>query len=207
MPLDSLNNKIILLKPIHYLKHAFKRFLLHILFKRYVASDLVIQADISQTLKARGSIAQNQSIEKQFNHLMLYYPEFAFIFFWRIGNSNHYWSAFFSKDFHCKIFRGTKIDGGLMCYHPFATVINAKSIGRNFQFRNSLTIGNKYNDNTLKPTIGDDVTVGSNVVIIGPITIGSNVIIGAGSVVVKDVPSNSIIAGNPAQIIGQIEGK
>lgn len=193
------------MKQIHYLKHAFKRFLLHILFKRYVATDLVIQADITETLKARGSIAQSRSIEKQFNHLMLYYPEFAFIFFWRIGNSC--WSTFFSKDFHCKIFGGTKIAGGLMCYHPFATVINAKSIGRNFQFRNSLTIGNKHNDNTLKPTIGDDVTVGSNVVIIGPITIGSNVIIGAGSVVVKDVPSNCIIAGNPAQIIGQIEGK
>jgi serine acetyltransferase len=185
---------------------VFKRFLLQILFKRFVATDLVIQADITQTLKVRGSIAQNKSIKKQFNHLMLYYPEFAFVFFWRIRNINYRWNTFFSKDFHCKIFGGTKISGGLMCYHPFATVINAKSIGRNFQFRNSLTIGNKNNDNTLKPTIGDDVTVGSNVVIIGPITIGSNVIIGAGSVVVKDVPSNCIIAGNPAQIIGQIEG-
>lgn len=40
-----------------------------------------------------------------------------------------------------------------------------------------------------------------NSVIIGPIVLGNNVIIGAGSVVVRDVPSNSIVAGNPARFI------
>lgn len=47
----------------------------------------------------------------------------------------------------------------------------------------------------------DNVTVGANAVIIGNITIGNNVIVGAGSVVVKDVPDNAIVAGNPARII------
>lgn len=37
--------------------------------------------------------------------------------------------------------------------------------------------------------------------IIGDITIGDNVIVGAGSVVTKDVPSNCIVAGNPAKVI------
>jgi serine O-acetyltransferase len=91
-----------------------------------------------------------------------------------------------------------------MCYHPFSTVINAKSIGANFQFRNGLTIGNKGNDNTKTPVIGSNVTVGANVVIIGDIVIGDHVVIGAGSVVVKDVPSNCVIAGNPARIIKQV---
>ena len=94
-----------------------------------------------------------------------------------------------------------------MCYHPFASVINAKSIGKNFQFRNCLTIGNKNNDNSLLPSIGDNVNVGANVVIIGDIKIGDNVIIGAGSVVVKDVPSNCIIGGNPAKIIRSLENE
>ena len=88
-----------------------------------------------------------------------------------------------------------------MCYHPFATVINAKSIGKNFQFRNGLTVGNKDNDNTRIPVIGHNVTVGANVVIIGDISVGNNVIIGAGSVVVKDIPSDVIVAGNPARVI------
>jgi serine O-acetyltransferase len=89
----------------------------------------------------------------------------------------------------------------MIAYHPYATVINAKKIGKNFTFRNGLTIGNKNNDNTLLPTIGNNVEVGANVVIIGDIEIGDNVTIGAGSVVVKSVPSNCVIAGNPARII------
>lgn len=92
-----------------------------------------------------------------------------------------------------------------MCYHPFAAVINAKSIGQNFQFRNSLTIGNKNNINALLPTIGNDVTVAANVVIIGAIIIGNNVDIGASLVVEKGVPTNCTIAGRPAQIIREIE--
>jgi serine O-acetyltransferase len=162
---------------------------------------LIIQADIKQTLQARGSKVQSESIEKQFNHLMIYYPDYAFVFFWRINKLRYYWKSLFVGDIPCKIFRSTKILGGLMCYHPFATVINAKSIGKNFQFRNGLTIGNTFNDNTKIPVIGDNVVVGANVVIIGDIIIGDNVIIGAGSVVVKDVPSNVVVAGNPAKII------
>jgi serine O-acetyltransferase len=89
----------------------------------------------------------------------------------------------------------------MVAFHPFATVINAKKIGKNFTFRNGLTIGNKNNDNTLLPSIGNNVEVGANVVIIGDIEIGDNVIIGAGAVVVKSVPSNVVVAGNPARII------
>ena len=69
------------------------------------------------------------------------------------------------------------------------------------------TIGNKELRNgsfSKSPVIGDNVNIGSNVCIIGPISIGTNVIIGAGSVVTKDVPSNSVVVGNPARIIKNI---
>ena len=49
------------------------------------------------------------------------------------------------------------------------------------------------------------MNIGSNTCIIGGISIGDNVVIGAGSVVVKDVPSNVVIAGNPARIIRHLE--
>lgn len=49
--------------------------------------------------------------------------------------------------------------------------------------------------------IGNYVDFGVNVICIGNITIGDNAIIAAGAVVVKDVPANAIVAGNPAKII------
>ncbi|WP_211362533.1 LbetaH domain-containing protein [Bizionia algoritergicola] len=171
------------------------------LYNLYVTDNAFIQADIEQTIEVRGCVTKPNTLKKKFEHLMIYYPDFAFVFFWRIRGQNYRWKKWFTDDIPCKIFRSTKIEGGFMCYHPFATVINAKSIGSNFQFRNGLTIGNKANDNTQLPIIGHDVTVGANVVIIGDIIIGDHVVIGAGSVVVKDVPSNCVVAGNPAKLI------
>lgn len=185
------------------IRHLYKKMILKGFYKKYVENNTVIQADVTQTFKVYGCKAKKNTTEKQFYHLMLYYPVYAFTFFWRIKKRHHHNAHLFTRDYHCKIFGSTKIAGGLTCYHPYATVINAKEIGRNFQFRNSLTIGNKNNDNDQIPTIGNDVTVGANVVIIGPINIGNNVIIGAGAVVVKDIPSNSVVAGNPAKVIKQ----
>lgn len=50
-------------------------------------------------------------------------------------------------------------------------------------------------------TIGHNVWIGGRAVINPGITIGDNVVIGSGSVVTKDIPANSVVAGNPAKII------
>lgn len=187
------------------IKHGLKKIFIKRLYNDYVKNNSLIAQDVNYTFLVRGCRASRDSIEKKFSHLMIYYPEFAFIFFWRLKKKNYYWKHLFTGGYECKIFGSTKIQGGLVCYHPYATVINAKSIGQNFQFRNGLTIGNKNNDNTQLPIIGNNVTVGANVVIIGNITIGDNVVIGAGAVVVKDVPSNVVVAGNPARVIRTLE--
>ena len=53
-------------------------------------------------------------------------------------------------------------------------------------------------------TIGDNVWIGGNSVVLPGVTIGSNCVIGAGSVVTRDVPPWSIAAGNPCRIIRTI---
>lgn len=98
----------------------------------------------------------------------------------------------------------TQIAKGLKIYHLQALVINKGTvIGERVELRHCTTIGNNGKDKTC-PIIGNDVKIGSNVCIIGPIKIGDNVSIGAGAVVVKDIPANSVAVGNPAKVIGQI---
>ena len=53
--------------------------------------------------------------------------------------------------------------------------------------------------------IGDDVWIGGNVTILPGVTIGNNVVIGAGAVVNKDIPDNSLAVGVPAKVITKIE--
>lgn len=53
--------------------------------------------------------------------------------------------------------------------------------------------------------VGDNVWIGGNVCVLGGVTIGNNVVIGAGSVVVKDIPDNSIAVGNPCRVIKEIQ--
>ncbi len=52
-----------------------------------------------------------------------------------------------------------------------------------------------------KTTIGSNVFLGANSVVMPGVTIGDNVIIGAMCVVTKDIPSNSVVAGNPGRVI------
>lgn len=54
-----------------------------------------------------------------------------------------------------------------------------------------------------KVRIGDRVFVGYNSIILCNVRIGNDVIVAAGSIVTKDIPDNSIVAGNPARVIGR----
>ena len=53
-------------------------------------------------------------------------------------------------------------------------------------------------------TVGDNVWIGAGVQVMPGVTIGSNVVIGGGSVVVKDIPDNSVAVGNPCRVIRSI---
>ncbi|HEY9633637.1 MAG TPA: DapH/DapD/GlmU-related protein [Coleofasciculaceae cyanobacterium] len=102
----------------------------------------------------------------------------------------------------------TQVGKNLKLQHGHGLVVNHQTqIGENCTLRNSTTIGNKRlpdGSYSRAPQIGNNVDIGANVVIIGPITVGDNAVIGAGSVVVKDVPEGAVVVGNPARIIRRL---
>jgi UDP-2-acetamido-3-amino-2,3-dideoxy-glucuronate N-acetyltransferase len=60
----------------------------------------------------------------------------------------------------------------------------------------------------VEPTfVREGASIGSGATILANVTIGENAIVGAGSVVTKDVPPNSIVAGNPARVVRNLEEK
>lgn len=99
----------------------------------------------------------------------------------------------------------TRLGPGITLFHGQGLVINDHTvIGRNCVLRHNTTIGCVMNPDRSQgpsPVIGDEVEIGANVVILGGITIGNRAVIGAGSVVVKDVPYCAVVVGNPARVI------
>ena len=79
-------------------------------------------------------------------------------------------------------------------------------IGARVILRASTTIGNVMGSDgvaSASPVIGDDVELGANVVMVGPLHIGDGARIGAGAVVVKDVPPGGVAVGNPARLLNE----
>lgn len=86
-------------------------------------------------------------------------------------------------------------------YGGLGVVIHSNTvIGDRVTVSQNVTIGRNFGDKKV-PVIGDDVYIGAGSVIFGEITVGDNAIIGSNSVVNRDVPMNSTVAGNPFRII------
>lgn len=67
--------------------------------------------------------------------------------------------------------------------------------------RKSRWVGDVGSELSRRTVIGSDVWVGYGAIILSGVRVGNSVIVAAGSVVVDDIPDNSIIAGNPARVL------
>ncbi len=92
---------------------------------------------------------------------------------------------------------------GLHIVHPgFIRTGTSARIGKKCTILPRVLIGKKNPGISARCVcIGDNCYIGTGATIMGPIKIGNNVTIAAGAVVVKDVPDNAVVAGNPAKVI------
>ena len=95
-----------------------------------------------------------------------------------------------------------QIGGGIYLGHAYNITINSKArIGFNCNIHKGVVIGQtNRGKNKGAPTIGNEVWIGINAAIVGGITIGDDVLIAPNSFVNVDVPSHSVVFGNPCII-------
>jgi len=94
---------------------------------------------------------------------------------------------------------------GLCLMHPQAIVINRETrIGARCMIRASTALGNTVGADATpggSPWVGDDVEFGVGAIVIGPVRIGNAARVGAGAVVLRDVPPSAVAVGNPARLV------
>ncbi|AJQ25410.1 serine O-acetyltransferase [Pelosinus fermentans] len=104
-----------------------------------------------------------------------------------------------------EIHPGAKIGEGLFIDHGTGVVIGETAeIGDNVTIYQGVTLGGTGKEKGKRhPTVGDNVVIATGAKVLGSFKIGYNAKIGAGSVVLKDVPPNSTVVGIPGQVVSK----
>ncbi len=144
--------------------------------------------------------------------VVLLYPGFHILVYhrlahWLYGHRRFFLARWVSQRGRRKtgieIHPGAQIGPGLFIDHGMGIVMGETTvIGSNCTIYHQVTLGGTGKDvGKRHPTIGDNVLIGAGAKVLGPVNIGHNTRIAAGSVVLKDLPSNVTAAGVPAIIV------
>lgn len=128
-------------------------------------------------------------------------------FFWKLGMPYipRYISDIARELTAIEIHPGAEIGSEFFIDHGAGVVIGETAeIGNNVTLYAGVVLGGtRLEQKKRHPTLGNNVVVGTGAKILGPVNIGDNVRVGANSVVVNDVPSNSVVVGVPGKIISR----
>lgn len=164
-----------------------------------------IKEDIA-TIKERDPAAKN-TLE-----ILLFYPGLHAVWFHRIAH------FFYKKRFYTiarmishinrfltgvEIHPGAKIGRRFFIDHGMGVVIGETTeIGDDVLIYQGVTLGGTGKEKGKRhPTIKDRVVISAGAIVLGPVTIGENSRIGAGAVVINDVPPNSTVVGVPGKVV------
>ncbi len=107
-----------------------------------------------------------------------------------------------------EIHPGAALGKAFFIDHGMGIVIGETSeIGDHVTLYHGVTLGGTtWQKGKRHPTIGNNVVVGAGAKILGPVIIGDNTRIGANSVVISTIPSNSVVVGIPGKVVFRVEG-
>ena len=171
------------------------RLIPHLFLYKFSSHQKIISQDIDRWVECLHITIPSHM---QYLYLMTNFKEYRNLFYYRIGIA-----AILIK-WLCPpmstLFISTEdIGAGLFIPHGFATIIAAKSIGKNCKIYQQVTIGYNYKD---APVIGDNVNIYPGAVVVGAVIIGDNSKISAGATVVnKNIPANAVVTPAKAVIV------
>ena len=129
---------------------------------------------------------------------MTFNPSFRTLFYHRIGAVSKLISWLAPGQTTFSISKTTQVGDGVLLFHSYGTILNAREIGEGCRIVCNITLGDKKGKT---PIIGKHVEILPGAVIAGDVTIGDNCVIGPNAVVYKSVPANCVVVGNPAYIL------
>ena len=137
------------------------------------------------------------------------YPSFKAIIYYRIAHKlyegkHYFWARWVSqKGASIEIHPGARIGKGLFIDHGNGVIIGETAIvGDNVTLYQGVTLGGTGKEHGKRhPTLCNNVMVSAGAKVLGSFTIGENSKIGAGSVVLEEVPPNSTVVGVPGRVV------
>lgn len=146
------------------------------------------------------------------NMEVLLYPSFKAILYYRIAHKLYVKKHFFLarlisqrgvRKTGIEIHPGAKIGKGLFIDHGHGVIIGETTvIGDNVTLYQGVTLGGTGKEHGKRhPTLENNVMVSAGAKVLGSFTIGENSKIGAGSVVLEEVPPNSTVVGVPGRVV------
>ena len=165
----------------------------------------------------RDAIFERDPAARSFLEILLCYPGFHAVLFHRLAHWFWIHELFLVGRFLSHLGRactgieihpGARIGRRFFVDHGMGVVVGETcEVGDNVTLYQGVTLGGTaWRKIKRHPTVGNNVVIGAGAKVLGPIKVGDNTKIGANSVVVNDVPPNSIVVGIPGKVVFRVEG-
>lgn len=175
---------------------------------------MLIKRTIKQLKEDIQTIYEKDPAADNILEVLFCYPGLHALILHRIAHKLRYWGipviprmiSYVSRIITgIEIHPGARIGRKFFIDHGMGVVIGETTfIGDNVLIYQGVTLGGTGKEHGKRhPTLGDNVIVGAGAKILGNLKIGTNSRIGAGSVVIEDVPENSTVVGIPGRVVHQ----